>query len=110
MSHTCLFIINGLGLGNSTRCYAVMEHLVEQGPHLSDGSAKDDQVGIGDGTAQVARGHIHGAKLLAFGDAGSAAHEADDGVGQAALFEGQTKGASQQADADESDFLPTHGR
>jgi len=28
---TCLFIINGLGLGNSTRCYAVMEHLVEAG-------------------------------------------------------------------------------
>src|SRR5438128_2318167 len=31
MTHTCLFIINGLGLGNSTRCYAVMEHLMEQG-------------------------------------------------------------------------------
>ena len=31
MTRTCLFITNGLGLGNSTRCYAVMEHLVEQG-------------------------------------------------------------------------------
>jgi UDP:flavonoid glycosyltransferase YjiC (YdhE family) len=27
----CLFIINGLGMGNSTRCYAVMEHLAEAG-------------------------------------------------------------------------------
>src|SRR5439155_9296538 len=34
VSHTCLFIINGLGLGNSTRCYAVMEHLVEQGARI----------------------------------------------------------------------------
>jgi len=28
---TCLFLINGLGLGNSTRCEAVMEHLAEAG-------------------------------------------------------------------------------
>lgn len=27
----CLFIINGLGLGNSTRCHAVMEELAEAG-------------------------------------------------------------------------------
>ncbi len=31
VSLTCLFIINGLGLGNSTRCHAVMEHLLEAG-------------------------------------------------------------------------------
>ena len=31
MAKTCLFIINGLGLGNSTRCYAVIEHLLEHG-------------------------------------------------------------------------------
>ena len=31
MARTCLFIINGLGLGNSTRCYAIMEHLAEAG-------------------------------------------------------------------------------
>lgn len=29
-----MFIINGLGLGNSTRCFAVMEHLVEQGARI----------------------------------------------------------------------------
>ncbi len=28
---SCLFIINGLGLGNSTRCYAVIENLIEAG-------------------------------------------------------------------------------
>ena len=28
---SCLFLINGLGLGNSTRCHAVMEHLAESG-------------------------------------------------------------------------------
>lgn len=27
----CLFIINGLGLGNSTRCHAVIEHLAARG-------------------------------------------------------------------------------
>lgn len=27
----CLFIINGLGMGNSTRCHAIMEHLMDQG-------------------------------------------------------------------------------
>ncbi len=27
----CLFVINGLGLGNSTRCHAVIEHLAEAG-------------------------------------------------------------------------------
>jgi UDP:flavonoid glycosyltransferase YjiC (YdhE family) len=27
----CLFIVNGLGLGNSTRCHAVMEELVAAG-------------------------------------------------------------------------------
>lgn len=31
VSQTCLFIINGLGLGNSTRCYAIMEHLAQEG-------------------------------------------------------------------------------
>ena len=31
MGRTCLFVINGLGMGNSTRCYAVMEHLAEAG-------------------------------------------------------------------------------
>jgi UDP:flavonoid glycosyltransferase YjiC (YdhE family) len=33
-SNTCLFIINGLGLGNSTRCYAVMEALADSGCSL----------------------------------------------------------------------------
>ena len=31
MSRSCLFVVNGLGMGNSTRCYAVMEHLAEAG-------------------------------------------------------------------------------
>ena len=31
MSYDCLFLINGLGLGNSTRCHAVIERLVERG-------------------------------------------------------------------------------
>ncbi len=31
ISPTCLFVINGLGLGNSTRCHAVMEYLAEAG-------------------------------------------------------------------------------
>ncbi len=31
MSHKCLFLINGLGMGNSTRCGAVMEHLSDCG-------------------------------------------------------------------------------
>ncbi len=34
MSRTCLFIINGLGLGNSTRCCAIMEHLAQDGFHI----------------------------------------------------------------------------
>jgi UDP:flavonoid glycosyltransferase YjiC (YdhE family) len=34
MDPCCLFIINGLGLGNSTRCHAVMEHLVERGVRI----------------------------------------------------------------------------
>ncbi len=31
MSPTCLFVINGLGMGNSTRCHAVMEDLAQAG-------------------------------------------------------------------------------
>ncbi|MEI6515529.1 MAG: glycosyltransferase family protein [bacterium] len=31
MAGDCLFVINGLGMGNSTRCHAIIEHLVEQG-------------------------------------------------------------------------------
>src|SRR5262245_34126475 len=27
----CLFIINGLGMGNSTRCFAIIEHLYDRG-------------------------------------------------------------------------------
>ncbi len=34
VSRSCLFVINGLGMGNSTRCYAVMEHLAEAGSHI----------------------------------------------------------------------------
>ncbi|MEI6564217.1 MAG: glycosyltransferase family protein [bacterium] len=30
----CLFIINGLGMGNSTRCHAIMEHLIERGVRI----------------------------------------------------------------------------
>jgi hypothetical protein len=31
VSLTCLFLINGLGLGNSTRCHAVIQHLAAEG-------------------------------------------------------------------------------
>jgi hypothetical protein len=31
---TCLFLVNGLGLGNSTRCHAVMQELAEGGCRL----------------------------------------------------------------------------
>jgi uncharacterized protein (TIGR00661 family) len=31
MTGDVLFIINGLGMGNSTRCHAIMEHLMDQG-------------------------------------------------------------------------------
>lgn len=31
VNQTCLFLINGLGMGNSTRCHAVIEHLAELG-------------------------------------------------------------------------------
>ena len=31
VSVSCLFLINGLGMGNSTRCHAVIEHLAEAG-------------------------------------------------------------------------------
>jgi len=31
MAGDVLFIINGLGMGNSTRCHAIIEHLMEQG-------------------------------------------------------------------------------
>ncbi len=34
VSPTCLFVINGLGLGNSTRCHAVMEQLAHAGCHI----------------------------------------------------------------------------
>lgn len=34
VSQTCLFLINGLGLGNSTRCHAVIEHLAEAGSRV----------------------------------------------------------------------------
>ncbi|MGD0253893.1 MAG: hypothetical protein ABSC01_14500, partial [Verrucomicrobiota bacterium] len=31
MANSCLFVINGLGLGNSTRCHAVIERLAATG-------------------------------------------------------------------------------
>jgi UDP:flavonoid glycosyltransferase YjiC (YdhE family) len=34
VSQTCLFVINGLGMGNSTRCHAVIEYLAEAGCHI----------------------------------------------------------------------------
>ena len=34
VTRSCLFVINGLGLGNSTRCYAVMEHLAAAGSRI----------------------------------------------------------------------------
>jgi len=34
MAGDCLFIINGLGMGNSTRCHAIMEHLIDQGVRI----------------------------------------------------------------------------
>jgi len=35
MSARVLFVVNGLGLGNSTRCHAVIRHLVEAGATVS---------------------------------------------------------------------------
>ncbi|NLB55440.1 MAG: hypothetical protein GX811_06700, partial [Lentisphaerae bacterium] len=34
MFRKCLFVINGLGLGNSTRCYAIIEQLRLRRPDL----------------------------------------------------------------------------
>ncbi len=34
VNFTCLFLINGLGMGNSTRCHAVMEPLAELGGQI----------------------------------------------------------------------------
>jgi len=34
MTGHLLFIINGLGMGNSTRCHAIIEHLAERGMHV----------------------------------------------------------------------------
>jgi len=31
MNERVLFLVNGLGLGNSTRCHAVIERLLERG-------------------------------------------------------------------------------
>src|ERR1035437_4285529 len=30
----CLFIVNGLGMGNSTRCHAIIEHLMARGVRI----------------------------------------------------------------------------
>jgi uncharacterized protein (TIGR00661 family) len=35
MSKRVLFLINGLGLGNSTRCHAIIQHLIESGTSVS---------------------------------------------------------------------------
>jgi uncharacterized protein (TIGR00661 family) len=35
MSKRILFLVNGLGLGNSTRCHAVIQHLIGQGASVS---------------------------------------------------------------------------
>src|SRR5207302_10218828 len=34
MKTNCLFIVNGLGMGNSTRCFAIMVHLHDRGASL----------------------------------------------------------------------------
>jgi UDP:flavonoid glycosyltransferase YjiC (YdhE family) len=34
MKPNCLFIVNGLGMGNSTRCFAIMEHLHDRGASI----------------------------------------------------------------------------
>ena len=34
MKTECLFIVNGLGMGNSTRCFAIMEHLHDRGASI----------------------------------------------------------------------------
>jgi len=34
MKTNCLFIVNGLGMGNSTRCFAIMQHLHDRGASI----------------------------------------------------------------------------
>src|SRR5438552_9984657 len=34
MKTNCLFIVNGLGMGNSTRCFAIMQHLHDRGANI----------------------------------------------------------------------------
>src|SRR2546421_12970587 len=34
MKTNCLFIVNGLGMGNSTRCFAIMVHLHDRGASI----------------------------------------------------------------------------
>ena len=34
MNKTFLFMVNGLGMGNSTRCYSIVQHLAETGAEI----------------------------------------------------------------------------
>jgi hypothetical protein len=53
---------------------------------------------------------INHAEPLTFRDAGSAPNKTMDFIGKTALLDGQPQRAAQQPDANQSDFLPVHGK
>jgi len=84
------------------------QHLLSDAAHLSNGRAKDYQVRCLDRSIQIASRLIDRASSFALGSRCGPPHKTKDHVGQAALANRQTQGPTQQAHADQSDFLEVH--
>ena len=78
--------------------------------HLADGSAEDDEVGVGDAGGEVGRGPVDGSEGLGFEGSGFAAYVAGDLARQASAREREAEGATKQTESNEGDVAEVHAR
>lgn len=78
--------------------------------HLADGSAEDDEVGVGDAGGEVGSGVVDGSQGFGFEGGGFAAHVARDLARQAPAREREAERATEQTESNEGDVAELHGR
>ena len=96
-------LLRAAGVGNQRALAAVLGRLANVVDDPADGRADDDQVGLGHALGQVDRRVGHGPDPAGDAQAGLAASDADDPLGQSPLAQGQADRPADQADADDGD-------
>ena len=102
--------LHAANIGDQRTAFQCRQHLPDKQRHLREWRAENDQVRVGNRGEQVGRGIIHGTEFFALGHGFFAANKTGNFTGQTMSPHRQPKGAAQQSDADDGDFLKLHAQ